>query len=423
MLLVTLRTADVNGDHLAQWTDPPLVWVACFVVFSLGAIVGLLVAQRQKERAKRLVFAQDRRFKALVESSRDVITVVNRDGGMTVMSPTPGALRKVMKAKSPTHVGQLFSDPAAQMRWLEADRLLVTDADHQQLTFSLVAQDGTSVHFDAVGACLGGSPTEHVWVWRDVTERHALQLQLRQLAFYDTLTGVANRALFRERAEQALELAARRGHQTSVLFCDLDDFKQVNDVYGHAAGDALLVTIAERLRRCTRQRDLVARLGGDEFAMLLEDTGAEIAQGSADRIQAVVAEGVELPTGIVRPRVSIGIATAQPGTKYDELMTQSDQAMYSAKHAGKGRVGVYRVTSNLVDLDVDFTTDFASSFADIGGFEPIDHPLGHPLGQSGIHTDRAGDHRQAQHNRSVPRLGDAHEHPAADEVTDQRAGK
>ncbi len=388
MPYVILGATSLNGDQLARWTDPPLIWVACFVVFALGTIVGLLVAQRQKVRAKRLVFAQDRRFKALVESSRDVITVVNRDGGMMVMSPTPGALLKVIKAKFPTHVGQLFTDPAVQMRWLEADRLLLTDDDHQQLTFSLVAHDGTSVHIEAVGSCLGGSPNEHVWVWRDVTERHALQLQLRELAFNDPLTGLANRAQFLERAEQALRVAAQRGQQTSVLFCDLDDFKKINDMYGHAAGDAILVTIAERLRRCTRQRDLVARLGGDEFAMLLEDTSTEVAQGSADRIQAVVAQDVVLSTGILRPRVSIGIATARPEATIDELMTQSDEAMYGAKRAGKGRVGVYGTAPNLTGYPsgyptgypTDFPTDFATDFAaDIGefanGFEPTERPV------------------------------------------------
>ncbi len=381
---VMIHAVSSPEGHIARWTDPPLVWVGFFVVFALGAIVGLVVAQRQKARAERLVFAQDRRFKALVESSRDVITVVNRDGGMTVMSPTSGPLLKVTKAKSPTHVGQLFSDPTVQMRWLEADRLLVTGTDHQQLTFSLGANDGSSVHLEAVGSCLGGSPNEHVWVWRDVTERHELQLQLRQLAFNDTLTGVANRAQFLERAEQALRLAAQRGQQTSVLFCDLDDFKQVNDLYGHAAGDALLVTIAERLRRCTRQRDLVARLGGDEFAMLLEDTGTEVAHSSADRILAVVAEDVVLPTGIVRPRVSIGIATAEPGSTIDELMTQSDQAMYSAKRSGKGRVGVYGATSTMTDFTPEFAADLAADLAagfaaDLGEFATGVGPFEQPV--------------------------------------------
>ena len=118
----------------------------------------------------------------------------------------------------------------------------------------------------------------------------------------------------------------------------------------------------------------------------MTDTGVEVAQGSADRIQSAIAEVVVLSTGIVRPRVSIGIATAQPGARIDEVMTQSDQAMYSAKHAGKGRVRVYGTS-----------------------------------GQPGVHTDRPGHQGKPQHDRSVPRLGNTHEQPSADEVADQRA--
>ncbi len=332
-----VANAGASGDGLGR----PLVWAGGVVVFTLGALIGAAVTRHRRRRTHVFTVAQDRRFKALVESSRDVITVVNRDGGLTVMSPTPGVLLRVVRSKAATHVGQLFSDPATQMRWLEADRHLSAHGDHQQITFSLVANDGLPAHIEAVGSRLEGSANEHVWVWRDVTERQELQLELSRLAFSDALTGVANRAQFVERAERALRRAAATGRPTSVLFCDLDDFKQVNDLYGHAAGDELLVTIAQRLRGCTRQRDLVARLGGDEFAMLLEDADGEVARASADRIQSAVTATVVLGTGIVVPRVSIGIATAQPGATIDDLMTQSDLAMYSAKHAGKGRVGVF----------------------------------------------------------------------------------
>ncbi len=314
---------------------------AGILVGACGLLFWSAGTHRRRDLDRLMAEAHGRRFSALVESSRDVITVVNRDGGMSLMSPDAGVLQQLIRTKSPTHVRQLFADPGTQMRWLEADQRLTAGGDHEQLTFSLAAIDGRSVHLEAVGSRLEGSANEHVWVWRDVTERHELQLQLSRLAYSDPLTGLANRAQFVSRAERALERAVLRGRPTSVLYCDLDDFKQVNDVYGHATGDRLLITIAERLRTCTRQRDLVARLGGDEFAMLLEETDAEVARSSADRILKAVTEVVELGNGVVMPRVSIGIATAVAGSSVDELLGQSDMAMYSAKHSGKGRVGVF----------------------------------------------------------------------------------
>ena len=113
--------------------------------------------------------------------------------------------------------------------------------------------------------------------------------QLRYQAFHDPLTGLANRLLFRDRLEHAAALRQREGRVLTVLFLDLDDFKLVNDRLGHAAGDALLVDVAERLRACLRQGDTVARLGGDEFAVLLED-GSE----AQDRLAARIVDAMEV---------------------------------------------------------------------------------------------------------------------------------
>jgi diguanylate cyclase (GGDEF)-like protein len=103
-----------------------------------------------------------------------------------------------------------------------------------------------------------------------VSERKRLEEQLTHQAFHDPLTGLANRALFRDRVSHALALAQRQGHPITVLFLDLDDFKRVNDSLGHAEGDRLLIAAAERFESCARAADTVSRLGGDEFAILSE---------------------------------------------------------------------------------------------------------------------------------------------------------
>ena len=122
---------------------------------------------------------------------------------------------------------------------------------------------------------------------RDVTEQQVLQDQLSHQAFHDPLTDLANRALFRDRVEHALDRRRRPDEPTAVLFLDLDNFKTLNDSLGHSAGDELLVELAARLRNCVRAGDTAARLGGDEFAILLEDTGD--AEDVAQRISEALA--------------------------------------------------------------------------------------------------------------------------------------
>lgn len=168
--------------------------------------------------------------------------------------------------------------------------------------------------------------------------------QLRQQALHDSLTGLANRALFRDRLAHAIQRSARiPGGRCAVLFLDLDDFKHVNDAQGHAVGDALLGVVAERLRSTLRPADTAARLGGDEFAVLIEDVvGTDEVAAVADRIVAAIARPAVVGGREVNVRVSLGVATSpEGGESVDELLTNADAAMYVAKAAGKGRSAIY----------------------------------------------------------------------------------
>ena len=130
---------------------------------------------------------------------------------------------------------------------------------------------------------------------RDVTDRRALEQELLHQAFHDTLTGLANRALFLDRLSHAMDGGDRRADPVAVLFLDLDDFKTVNDSLGHPAGDLLLVAVAERLRMATRPGDTVARFGGDEFAVLVESgTMPHAAEAVAERITEALAPSFRL---------------------------------------------------------------------------------------------------------------------------------
>jgi diguanylate cyclase (GGDEF)-like protein/PAS domain S-box-containing protein len=177
----------------------------------------------------------------------------------------------------------------------------------------------------------------------DVTEQLALQAELKHAAFHDTLTGLANRALFHDRVDHALDVSQRHDHRVAVLFVDLDGFKTVNDGLGHAAGDALLVGVAERFTGCLRPGDTIARLGGDEFGLLLEDVGEpSVAVSIAQRMLDALAEAFDVAGNETFVSASIGIRVSDASaTSAGTLLRDADAAMYAAKAAGKGRYRLF----------------------------------------------------------------------------------
>jgi diguanylate cyclase (GGDEF)-like protein len=172
-------------------------------------------------------------------------------------------------------------------------------------------------------------------------QRRELDVALEQSSFqvlHDPLTGLGNRTLFSDRIEHAAARVGRRETTFAVLQLDLDDFKQVNDSMGHAAGDELLREVARRLRATTRDSDTVARLGGDEFAILVEDLeNGQRARRIAERVLIELEAPILVGGRKVIQNVSIGIAVLDPTTAPSDTLRHADIAMYSAKRAGKGR--------------------------------------------------------------------------------------
>lgn len=191
----------------------------------------------------------------------------------------------------------------------------------------------------------------HIWASRNelearVAERTAAleqsEQRLRHMAQHDPLTGLANRALFTDRLQQALAAAHRDHTQVALLFLDLDNFKPVNDQYGHAMGDELLKVAASRMQGCLRDSDTVARIGGDEFVLLLRSLGApasHTALAVAEKIRAALSQPFELAGHALQISCSIGVAL-YPDHALDDiaLAHHADQAMYQAKLAGRNRV-------------------------------------------------------------------------------------
>ena len=170
--------------------------------------------------------------------------------------------------------------------------------------------------------------------------RLLLEDRIRHQALHDPLTGLANRALCRDRIEHALALSERAGTAAAVLFVDLDNFKRVNDLFGHAAGDALLIALAGRMAAAVRPADTVARLGGDEFVVVCEDVDERTALALGWRVAAAVQEPSE--PGATQLSASIGIAFGTSGdTDPDVLIGHADAAAYRAKERGSGGVEIF----------------------------------------------------------------------------------
>ncbi|MEV8273666.1 diguanylate cyclase [Microbacterium sp. NPDC077184] len=175
-------------------------------------------------------------------------------------------------------------------------------------------------------------------------QRVRLQRRLALLALHDQLTGVANRQLLQLTLDESLVTAATAGECLAVLFLDIDDFKSINDSFGHATGDLVLVELAARLRDGVRAGDVVGRIGGDEFVALCPSTDALAAEAIAERILAVCRKPIAVPNGVISASVSVGLSLYDPAVDTLEtgaqLLVRADAAMYDAKRAGKDRVTV-----------------------------------------------------------------------------------
>ncbi len=184
-----------------------------------------------------------------------------------------------------------------------------------------------------------GTVQHRVLMFYDVTEARHAREQMQQLAYYDPLTGLANRRLFDEQLQRALHKAGAKGAQLGLLFVDLDRFKQVNDTYGHAIGDLLLRETGQRLRDTVRDQDVVSRRSGDEFVILLRELGsAEEAAAVARRLRAAVRVPLDLEGCIITVTCTVGTAVyPRDGTEPTALLRHADSEMYREKHGGAGR--------------------------------------------------------------------------------------
>ena len=316
------------------------VVVSCF----LGARQLLAMRQQAEIVAEATLRASEGRFRSLVQQSSDLIFVLDTHGVIQFASSSAG---RILGYDPDALVGVTLSSVSHPEDAAHVDAFVEMTARLPGVSplaeWRLRRPDGHTVDVEAIASNLLGDAGVGGIVLnaRDVGERKALLDQLAHQAFHDPLTGLANRALFRDRVTHALTLARRQARAVTVLYLDLDDFKQVNDSFGHAEGDRLLTLIAARLQACARSTDTVARLGGDEFAVLVEDADSPTsAERLVERIQEQMSYPFTLSHGDVSMTASIGSASALNGGM-DEIMRYADVAMYAAKRSGRGQHRVF----------------------------------------------------------------------------------
>ena len=327
---------------------------AAIVAFVLLAVVrqAVVVSDSARISATRAIADGEARFRTLVQHSTDLITIV--DGADTIRYLSP-AISRVFGHDPRELEGRAFrelvhpDDVVPMLGFLTEAARPASRATTSHWRMKHASGTWCPVESVAVNLLTDESVSGLVITTRDVTQRVALEEQLVHRAFHDELTGLANRALFADRVTQALLRASRDALRTAVIFLDLDDFKEINDSFGHAAGDALLMQGADRLRACLRAGDTAARLGGDEFAILLEgchDDGEEAMQ-VAERLANAFARPFELDEREAFSTASIGIAISSGTETGSDLLRNADLAMYLAKKRGKARVECFAAHMHL----------------------------------------------------------------------------
>lgn len=287
-----------------------------------------------------VVRRSEEHFRALIQNATDVIIVL--DDGDHVSYATP-SVHGMLGEPPDAVLGRslldlLHTDSRAQASFA-LSRLRERGRRAQDLDdWKVLAYDGRAVEVEVFLADLRDVDVVDgvVLTMRDVTMRRQLERELTHRASHDPLTGLANRVLFNDRTEHALRRVGRSRLFAAVLFCDLDEFKDVNDLLGHVIGDQLLQEVAKRIVTVIRPADTASRLGGDEFAVLAEDlqsVGEVEALGG--RLVACLSEPFVVNGESITVSASIGICTSSDAKSSTELLRSADLAMYAAKDGGK----------------------------------------------------------------------------------------
>lgn len=324
-------------------------------------VLEALVEERTRELNEREAF-----YRLLTEDTLDVLWRADSNLFITYISPSDERLRG-FKANEVVgrHVLELFNEEGAAIvteAWQKRQQAEQEGKDLGFISFEVphICKDGSIIWGEVFSKAVRDEHGKLIGfhgITREITKRKQMQDQIRQLAFYDTLTGLPNRRLLSDRLHQALAASTRSGHHGALMFVDLDNFKPLNDQHGHFVGDLLLMEAANRLKSCVREMDTVARFGGDEFVVMLGELATDHAESItharavAEKIRMKISDVYQLniteagdADHVVEHHCSASIGVfvfLGHAVSPDDILKCTDVAMYQAKAAGRNTIRFY----------------------------------------------------------------------------------
>ncbi len=324
-----------------------------------ASVLGHRIIRLKSEASLR---QSEAKYRLLAEHVSDLIWTADFDGRLTYVSPSILRMTGYQPEESLRHsLFDLLTPTSAEQARMLLDGALAHESggdgdpdSARVLEVELQRRDGATVWTESTVSFQrddAGRAVSLLGVTRDITSRKQAESRLSYLAYYDALTGLPNRLLLYDRLGRVLTRLTREQTLAAVMLLDLDHFKDVNDTYGHSAGDELLVQVAKRLNGCVRESDTVARMSGDEFVLLLPLIGAhEHAAATAQRVLTTFAAPFPIAGRQLTVTPSLGISFAPDDALTPELLLQhADLAMYAAKAGGRNACVVY--TPELADRD------------------------------------------------------------------------
>lgn len=332
-----VRTDEPSYEYLDEAGNPTIVDMAIVpidedrVSYTWRDVTDRHVAQGR-------LADSEQRFRLLAENMSEVVMLA-RDGLVEWVSPsitpTAGWLPEEVVGRNAVDLVHPDDLELVVGTWLSAQEVL------PRLRYRLRNRSGEYHWVDAEGRVAVNADGQRVSIVsaREVDTEVAALRALEEMARHDELTGLVNRHEVFRQVDRAISGPARSGNRLAMAFCDLDGFKEVNDAYGHSAGDNLLRAIARRIERVVRAGDVVARLGGDELLIVLNGVhDLDDAVRIADKLRDEIRQPTPVPGGTASVSASIGVALAEEGESVDDIVSRADAAMYQAKKSGKDRV-------------------------------------------------------------------------------------
>lgn len=315
------------------------------LLMEMAVDIGFALDNFDKENfrtiAEALLMESESKFHLLFDQSPDGLMIVDRE---EIIECNPAAidligfsLDDILHAKPWAFAPEFQPDGISSEEKMQ--EMLDVTRDKGRCRFEWLhqraGQEAVPLEVTMVAITLKGKQVFYS-TWRNISDQKNAEARIRYLAQYDVLTNLPNRTLLTDRVNQAINIAQRNRQNLSVMFFDLDRFKNVNDTLGHGIGDELLIQVSKRLSAVVREQDTVSRLGGDEFVILLLDTSEEGAARVAKKLMAAVSEPYHIDHHEITITSSIGIAVyPDDGRNFDDLLKSADIAMYRAKRSGR----------------------------------------------------------------------------------------